>query len=539
MLAVDRLSLDRRIDALFTRVAREGSPGAVVGVMQDGEILVRRGYGLASVDYRVPITPATRFRIASVTKQFTVAAALMLAADGRLSLDEPPHTYLPELPPLPVTIDQMMRNSSGLPDFLELMRLGGHGLDRPCHAQDLLAAACRSHHLNFAPGSRFLYSNTNFLLLGLIVERISGQPLGTVFAERIFGPLGMTRSLLHPSLDVPVPDLATGYLANPDGSVRRAPHAYPQGGEGGLISTVEDLLIWSRHFDRPVLRPTDLPQRLTTAMALAGGSANNYLRGIERGQMRGLATLGHGGLWPGYRTEFLRVPDARLTVVVIANLSSIDPYRLARRVAIETLRDANALTPAPEPVAASAIEGIAGTYVNEAEPALFDLLWRDGEPTVIQNGMPFALAPRGDGWLAADRGSFEFAVRLPAVDDTLDVALGAGRVLPFRRLAYRDRPPADLPGRYHARDCDATWTIPPASPDGGLAVHVAGPLVTGGAPWPVRGVATDLVEIETPSPWLATTQLARIERNAAGDITGLAVSSGRIKQMKFARVGAS
>ena len=537
MPAVDRLSLDRRIDAIFARFTREGSPGAVVGVMQDGEILVCRGYGLASVDYRVPITPATRFRIASVTKQFTVTAALMLADERRLSLDEPPHTYLPELPPLPVTVDQMMRNSSGLPDFLELLRLGGHGLDRPCRAEDLLAAVCRNHHLNFAPGSRFLYSNTNFLLLGLIVERISGQSLGAFLADRIFTPLGMTRSLLNASLDVPVPDLATGYLANPDGSVRRAPHAYPQGGEGGLISTVEDLLIWSRHFDRPVLRPADLPQRLTTSMPLAGGSANNYLRGIERGQLRGLATLGHGGLWPGYRTEFLRVPDARLSVVVIANLSSADPHRLARTVAVDILRDANMLTPAPEPVAASAIEDVAGTYVNEAEPSLFDLVWRDGEPTVIQNGMPFALMPRGDGWLVADRGSFEFALRLPATNDTLEVALGAGRVVPFHRLAYRDRPPADLAGRYQATDCGATWTIEPVSA-GGYAIAVAGPLVTGGAAWPVRGVTVDLIEIETPSPWLAVTQLARIERNAAGAVTGLIVSSGRIKRMSFARVDA-
>ncbi len=536
MHAIDRLSFDRRVDALFDRFTRPGSPGAVAGVMQDGALLLSRGYGLASVEHGVPIAATTRFRIASVTKQFTVTAALMLAEDGLLSLDQPPHTYLPELPPLPVTLDQMMRNSSGLPDFLELLRLGGHGLDRPCRAEDLIAAIARSRHLNFPPGSRFLYSNTNFLLLGLIVERLAGQKLHELLATRIFAPLGMTRTLLHPSLDTPVPDLATGYLQNLDGSVRRAPHAYPQGGEGGLISTIEDLLIWSRHFDRPVLQPADLAQRLTTPAPLSNGAANAYLRGLERGQLRGLATIGHGGLWPGYRTEFLRVPDARLTVVVIANLGSIDPHRLARAVAIEALRDAKApaLAPAPAAIAAPAIEALAGTYVNEAEPSLFDLAWRDGEPTVIQNGMPFALAPRGDGWLAAVRGAFELALRLPASGDTLEVALGAGRVLPFRRLPYRDPPPADLAGRYHAADCDATWTIVPV--DRGFAVNVAGPLVTGGPAWPVRGVTSDLIEIEAPSPWLTVTQLAGIERDAAGAITGLAVSTGRIKRMLFTRV---
>ena len=141
----------------------------------------------------MPIRPDTRFRIASVSKQFTVTAALMLAAEGKLKLADPPHKYLPELPPLPVTIDQMMRNSSGLPDFLELLRLGGHGLDKPARPADLLAACVRNRHLNFAPGSRFLYSNTNFLLLGLIVEKLTKKKLGDVLAERIFKPLGMTR----------------------------------------------------------------------------------------------------------------------------------------------------------------------------------------------------------------------------------------------------------------------------------------------------------------------------------------------------------
>jgi CubicO group peptidase (beta-lactamase class C family) len=535
MSAIDRLSLERRVDALFARFAREGSPGAVVAVMQEGDVLVRKGYGLASVEHRVPITPATRFRIASVTKQFTVTAALMLADEGRLSLDEPPQTYLPELPPLAVTLDQMMRNSSALPDFLELQRLGGHGLDRPCRAEDLLATVCRNRHLNFEPGSRFLYSNTNFLLLGLIVERITGRKLGEVLAERIFAPLGMTRTLLQPSLDTPVDDLATGYLANADGSLRRAPFAYPQGGEGGLISTVEDLLIWSRHYDRPVLKPADLAQRLAASMPLSGGAANNYLRGLERGTLRGLGTISHGGLWPGYRTEFLRVPDARLTVVIIANLGSIDPRRLGRAVAVEALRDAGVLALAPEPVAAAAIEALAGTWVNEDEPGLFDLAWRDGEPTVTQNGVPFALAPRGDGWLVADRGAFEFVLRLPASGDTLDVALGAGRVVPFRRLVLRDPPPAGVAGRYHAADCAATWTV--GATTAGLTVEVAGPLVTGGPAWPVRGVVGDLIEIETPSPWLTVTQLARIERDASGTVTGLSVSSGRIKRMPFARTG--
>src|SRR5438105_3152373 len=184
--SIASVALERRIDALFARYTKPGSPGAAVAVMRAGNIEVCKGYGLASIEQGVPITPKTRFRIASVSKQFTVTAALMLAAEGKLELSDPPHKYLKELKPLPVTIDQMMRNSSGLPDFLELLRLGGHGLDKPARPADLLAACRRTGHLNFEPASRFLYSNSNFLLLGLIIEKIAGKKLGEVLAERIF-----------------------------------------------------------------------------------------------------------------------------------------------------------------------------------------------------------------------------------------------------------------------------------------------------------------------------------------------------------------
>jgi len=139
--SIGSVALERRVDALFSRYTRPGSPGAVAAVMRGGEIELCKGYGLASIELGVPIHPRTRFRIASVSKQFTVSAALMLAEEGKLKLADPPHKYLGELSPLPVTIDQMMRNSSGLPDFLELLRLGGHSLDKPARLQDLLAAS--------------------------------------------------------------------------------------------------------------------------------------------------------------------------------------------------------------------------------------------------------------------------------------------------------------------------------------------------------------------------------------------------------------
>jgi D-aminopeptidase len=529
--SIGSIALERSIDALFSRYTKPGSPGAIVAVMQGGAVEVCKGYGLASVELGVPISPATRFRIASVSKQFTVTAALMLANEGKLKLSDPPHKYLPELAPLPVTVDQMMRNTSGLPDFLELLRLGGHGLDKPARPADLFAACVRNRHLNFVPGSRFLYSNSNFLLLGRIVEKLARQKLGDVLAERIFKPLGMDHTMLASEIDTVIPNLATGYLGDDKQGFRRAAHAYPQGGEGGLTSSVEDLLIWSRHFDNPTLGKT-LPSQLAAVAPLLGGHANGYRRGVGVGELRGLSTVGHGGLWPGFRTEFLRVPAADLTVVVIANLGSIDPWRLAHVIAAQALDGNKKLKPALPAITESEIKPIAGTWFNPEEPSLFDLAWRNGEPQVTQNGLPFALGRRDGGWFAAERGSFEFTLK-PGRTGTLRVDLGAGRVLSFKKLGKRKAVPAAIAGTYLSADSGATWHIRRGGAD--YAAAVSGPLIGGGAPWPVRGIDADTIEIETPGSLMAVTQLARLERDRAGKVTALVVSTGRIKRMRFER----
>ncbi|MFI5000390.1 MAG: serine hydrolase domain-containing protein, partial [Reyranellales bacterium] len=474
----------------------------------------------------------TRFRIASVSKQFTVTAALMLAHEGKLKLSDPPHKYLRELAPLPVTIDQMMRNCSGLPDFLELLRLGGHGLDKPVRAADLFAACVRNQHLNFTPGSRFLYSNTNFLLLGVIIERLAKKKLGDFLAERIFKPLGMSHTLLAAEIDTVIPDLASGYLGDAQQGFRRAAHAYPQGGEGGLTSSVEDLLIWSRHFDKPKLEPNDLPAQLMAQKPLNDGHANHYLRGLAAAPLRGLHTIGHGGLWPGFRTEFLRVPGVDLTVVVIANLGSIIPWRLARAVAIEALAGTSALAPAVPSATQAEIKAISGTWFNAEEPALFELAWRNNEPTVTQNGMPFALAKRSDGWLAAEAGSLEFALK-PLRAGVLRVDLGAGRMLSFKKLGKRKAVPAAIAGAYVSADSGAVWHVRRGGAD--YTIAVSGPLVGGGAPWAVHGLDGDTVEIESPKGWITATQLAHLERDRGGKIKALTVSTGRIKRMRFER----
>ena len=298
-----------------------------------GEIELCKGYGLASIELGVPITPQTRFRIASVSKQFTVTAALMLAAEGKLKLADPPHKYLRELKPLPVTIDQMMRNSSGLPDFLELLRLGGHGLDKPARAADLLGRRGAQRPSQLRAGQPLPLQQHQLPAARPIIERLTKKKLGDVLAERIFKPLGMTSTMLAAEIDTVIPNLATGYLGDDKRASAAPRHAYPQGGEGGLTSTVEDLLIWSRHFDNPVLGKT--PARAARRRRAAHRRPRQHLSPRRR-QSASCAAWRRSAMAAcgrAIRTEFLRVPAADLTVIVIANLGTIDPWRLAHAIA--------------------------------------------------------------------------------------------------------------------------------------------------------------------------------------------------------------
>ena len=330
-----------------------------------------------------------------------------------------------------------------------------------------------------------------------------------------------------------IPGLATGYLGDATNGFRRAAHAYPQGGEGGLTSTVEDLLIWSRHFDQPTLTPKTLPSQLAAVSPLTGKHANKYRRGVQTDNLRGLATIGHGGLWPGFRTEFLRMPEANLTVVVIANLGSIDPWRQARAIATLALENNKKLKAAPAPITEAEIKPLAGTWFNAQEPSMFDLAWQNGEATVTQNGLSFVLGRRADGWLAAERGSFEFALK-PGAKATVRVDLGAGRVMTFAKLGRRKAAPTALAGTYVSTDTGAIWRI--ERKGDAWEMLVGGPLIAGGAPWTVQGIDDDTVEVASSAGnWINITQLAHIVRDRRGRITALEVSTGRIKKMRFDR----
>lgn len=532
-----RLALDRGVQRLLDGLHGDaGDPGGTVGVVQDGELTVHRCAGLASLELGVPIGPDTAFRVASVTKQFTCATVLVLADEGRLRLEDDVREHLPEFPDMgaPVTVAHLLHNTSGIRDMLGIMRLGGADLGQPVRAEELMAGILRQRTLNFAPGSRFLYSNSNFLLLGCIAERVGGEALPALLDRRIFAPAVMARTRLVGQVGAVVPGLATGYVRR-DGAWMRAPHAFPLHGEGGLVSGVEDLALWSRWLDTH----PDLARALSTGAPFANGTANLYARGQVVREYRGVRTVGHGGLWPGYRTEFLRVPEQGVTIIAIANRLDADPLLLAHQV-LDLLLDVRpSVPPAPRPADPEAVRPLAGRWLDPASGTTLDIaVTPEGAASFATFGQPFEPSTLPDGRLGTVRGMNSFALR--PVDaamgdaDTVEVELDAGYVATFRRVPPGAALPVGLPGRYRSEEMDADWAI---EPDGdGLQVTVRGP-VTRGGPWRVEPVGGDRIRIPVPDLlpfWLDVEAL----RDAAGAVTGLRVNGGRVRDVLYGRQAA-
>ena len=534
---LDLMLLRHRVDRLVQRWNRPDSPGMTVGVVQDGALVLHSQVGMASLELGVPVGPATAFRIASVSKQFTCAAILLLAAEGRLNVQDPVRSHVPELPDYGqrLTVAHLMHNASGIRDMLEIMRQGGGDLSQPCRRDDLVDAICRQRSLNFTPGSRYLYSNSNFLLLGLIVERITGEGLPAFLERRIFAPIGMNLTRMTESTTEVAPGLATGYMPRHGGGWVRAAHAFPLGGEGGLVSCVEDLALWDQNLATGRIGGLALTEALEKQAPFTNGHPSHYARGLSVGAQRGVRTVEHGGQWPGFRTNFLRAPALGLTVICISNDGSADPYHLGHDILDAAIEGRPGVHPMPPSPAAAELSRFVGRYLNRDTGATVDFVDGDAGVTGSTHGSAFRLAATPDGRLAASHSAPDFAASLSADGSTLTVEADAGAITTYRRVTTGTTLPADLPGTYANPDIAATWTV--FETDGKLSVRVSGPLLVKSGPWQVEPIEGDCIRIFPPAGLYQMWLDVRILRDPAGAVAGLAVTGGRARRLTFGRMG--
>ena len=361
----------QKLDDIFKDVNRGDAPGLVVGVHQHGELLYRRGFGLASVELGVANTPWTRMRIGSTSKHFTSLAALLLAEEGKLDIDAGVRTYLPELPDLrsEATLRQLMNHTSGYRCYLDVAFLSDGMAIKPKGAA--LAAQVRQTAVNFPPGERMIYCNGGYHMLSLIIERVSGIEFEKFLKERIFDPLGMLDTTSVPS-DFNIERGAAGlYLPLPQGGYRRG--IFPTEevrGEGAMISTVDDMLCWLKHMRGPKQVGSDASwAQMLTMTKLNNGLVNPYGLGLMRHDYRGVEVIHHGGGVVGGATQMITVPSHELDIIIITNGALMAPGAAAHKVIDAVLGD-KVLAAAKKPPSSKRFKPMVGTRYHAKSSGL-------------------------------------------------------------------------------------------------------------------------------------------------------------------------
>ena len=320
-LSVAFAQLDQEIPALFQEI--EHQPGGIIGVFKAGEIDFHKAYGLANLDYAIPITSKTVFDVGSVGKQFTAACVFLLEQQGKLSIDDPIQKYLPEMPVFQketVTLRHLLNHTSGLRDYVEINAYAGVPFENIFTEEMGLDIMTRQKERNFPPGQQFMYNNGGYLLLAIIIRRVAGESIGAFAHKHIFEPLGMQSSFILENPNRIVKNSATGYTPVSDSTYQKK-HFYniALGGDGQLYTSLEDLLLWDNNFYDHKVGGQALYDRQHERGVLNNGETTEYGGGLFIQENNGYRVVQHTGSWGGFRSVLWRLPSLKKTLVVMAN----------------------------------------------------------------------------------------------------------------------------------------------------------------------------------------------------------------------------
>jgi CubicO group peptidase (beta-lactamase class C family) len=530
-----------RADSVFQRFDRTDSPGCALGVYQDGKVLYARGYGMASLEHGVALSPRSVLDVGSISKQFTAMAILMLQKEGKLSLDDPIRKYIPEMPAYAdkITLRRALSQTSGLRDLYTMW--GQTGRTFAGDTVDALRVITRSAEPNYEPGARYLYTNSGWILAAQTIYRLTGKTLAQFAQERIFSPLGMHDTRYLADVTTIIPNGAEGYAPRPGGGFRVSRSTYDGAivGAGAVHTTVEDFGRWLNNYDSATVGGRDIIETMTTATKLNDGSpatsgrTQAYAVGLSVGTLRGLRTVSHGGSWAGYRGHFLRFPDQRFAVATFCNLTTSGPDSLARKVAGIYLGDrmqpdsatiwTTTLAAAPRAeLPTASLRPLAGVWrnVERGEVRRTRLI---GDTLFSIAGERTRMVPIGGGRFRAGP-STEIRFEGDEPSPSRMIVRTTGDAVTFTRADTVALTPAQLAeyaGNYRNEEVEAThtWKVEKAE----LVLYV-------------NDRRLGVLEPSYKDGFTRGGSVIDVQRDAKGRITGFVVESGRVRHLRFTRM---
>ncbi|MEN5169675.1 serine hydrolase [Brevundimonas pondensis] len=527
-VAQSRVAID--LEPAFAKIAQTG-PGCVAGVRRPGapdQIFAR---GQSDLEHADPLTADSIIETGSLAKQFTAAAIMLLVEDGKASLDDDIRRYLPEMPDygVPITLRHLLNHTSGLREQWSLLALTGNGPGAQVHSMPLIfELASRQKGLNFKPGDEFFYTNTNYALAAMIVERISGVSLQQFTDERLFQPLGMSHTRWREDFRTVVPGRATAYAPTETGFIANMPFTNVYG-NGGMLTTVGDLLRWNAFLDQPsaLAGGPVLAAALQAPGSLNDGTALEYGLGLELAPDQGRRLVAHSGSTGGYKTWLARYPDQGVSIAVLCNNGGINPIAMGEQIAELVLPAAGTASSAEGAAATAAVQTsnvdltpYPGLFRNPVTGALVQVEAADGQLTLKQGGVRALAALGEDRFQAPDGEPVRFA-RTNA--RATELILSQGRFLAVPPAASDPAALSAYVGTYYSPELDTRISL--IQRGDGLVVRQ--PFAV---EWPL-------------SPSFADGFTARLrgsttfvfERDADGDVTGVRAWANGVRGLLFSK----
>lgn len=320
-------SVNKKIDSLFLKWNSSNSPGATIGIIKGDSLIYSKGYGMANIEYGIPNSPKTIFHMASVSKQFTAYALILLEARGKLRLDDDIRQYLTWFPDMDqkITIRNLLNHTSGIRDQWQLLAISGTRLDDVITQDHIIKLLGQQRELNFKPGERFSYSNSGYTMAAEIVKSVTGKTLRQFADSAIFKPLGMNNTHFHDDYTEVVPGRSYSYHRKSSDKFGNSVLSYSNAGATSLFTNIEDLAKWVRNFYDIKVGDSNTINALQRTTSLNNGKPQSYAQGIFVGQRNGYKELSHTGGDAGFATFLAVYPTEKMGFIVLANIQEVNP----------------------------------------------------------------------------------------------------------------------------------------------------------------------------------------------------------------------
>jgi CubicO group peptidase (beta-lactamase class C family) len=470
-----QIQQSKAIDSIFSEWNKIDVPGCALGIIKDNKLIYAKGYGFANMEYNIPNSASSVFRIGSTSKQFTAACIVLLAEKEKLSLNDNLKSLFPDFPEYSekITIRHLLNHTSGIRDYLQISYLKGMGDDDFYTDDNVMQWLINQTDLNFTPGEEYLYSNSGYWLLGQIVKKVAGMNMAEFAKKEIFEPLEMDNTHFHNDHTQIVKNRASGYVPDGNDNYKISMTTLDMIGDGGIFTTINDIKKWDDAYYESSVLSKEFWSVMTQQGILNSGEVIDYASGLMISKYKGLKTVRHGGAFVGFRAELLRFPEQKLSIAIFANRGDANPSRMANQVAdlllkdkfIEDVINADKKVKIDVPKEEFLLSQIVGDY--EIEPGLVASLsikndslnvlqtWNKSTYTILQvSGNTFQI-------LGNENLSFTFSNLKDGFTQTL-IVLQGGRETVSARKKKIDTSGIDLKnytGSYYSKELDVTYNF--------------------------------------------------------------------------------